>query len=45
MVLVYMYKTLVQTKKQNCLQKLCKEEDLEMSRIELLDYKIVFVCL
>jgi hypothetical protein len=35
----------VQTKEQNCMQELCKEKDFEMSTVELVDYKIVLVCI
>lgn len=41
---IYMKKN-VQTKEQNWLQELFKERDIEMSIVELLDYKIVIVCL
>jgi hypothetical protein len=35
----------VQTKEQNCVQELCKEKDFEMSIVELVDYKIVLMCI
>lgn len=38
-------KKYVQTKEQHWLQELFKERDIEMSIVELLDCKIVIVCL
>jgi hypothetical protein len=35
----------VQSKEQNCLQLLHKENNFEMSIVELLDYKIALVCI